>query len=177
MRRALLLSMIIGLIGCNSYKRAPMVNYRDNDIREVLGSSGVYDYYDTTIHIHIILPEKRLMKKSYCSEEDRCFIYAGNKGIAVFHDDKGYANGFRTLPAISLEKSLSAFKDLDRLTIKKHKYHYSYAGHGLRVVMFNLEQKDFNSYVIVPLASLKIARRSNGQESGEMILEDIKGIL
>lgn len=67
MRRALLLSMIIGLIGCNSYKRAPMVNYRDNDIHEVLGSSGVYDYYDTTIHIHIILPEKRLMKKSYCS--------------------------------------------------------------------------------------------------------------
>ena len=169
-----LLMLIVGLVACSSYIRTPMVKYQNDDIHEVLSKSGVYDYYDSTIHLHVLLPENT--RTIHSSGKNRCFVYAGNKGIAIIHGDEGYRKGFGTISIGNLEKLLSVFNDPPRLSIKKNKQHYWYAGNGIQVIMFNLNPDDFRHCVIVPMASMKISRHSDGVNSEIMLTDDIRGI-
>ena len=170
-------AILLGLVGCHSYKNVPYVYYRNNEIDEVIGPTKDYSIYDYVSHVkmsrdnevyfpahyHILLPPKIDFRKSSGINENRCFLYSSSKGIAIFQDEysweRKYRNGFRQIPADSVRKQLSPYNEQVKIKVKEQKNHYLYVDNEIRIVFFNLSEEDYESFVALPLKSLEIRRR------------------
>ena len=170
---------MLGLVGCSSYKNEPYVVYLDNEIEESLKPMKdycIYDYssnmkgtmdYEVCIpaHYQIWIPPKKDLKFIHGLDENKLFLYTKSRGIAIFQDIQGwerkYEDGFRPIAIDSVESYLSQFGDHKKLKVKAQvqKNHYLYVDNEIRIVFFNLSQKDYHSFVEIPLNSLNIKRR------------------
>lgn len=182
MRKFLTIStIIIGLSGCCSYKNVPYVVYRDNEIEESINSMDDYCIYKYTstvkgimdnedripAHYQILIPPKSDIKKIYCSDINRCFVFTKSRGIAIFQDiqnwERVYTGGFRQVSKDSVENYMSEFGNLKKIKVMERRSHYLYVDHEIRIVFFNLSKEDYKSYVESPLKSLIIMRRGEIQ--------------
>ena len=178
----IILSVLVCFVGCCSYKNVPYVVYRDNEIDEFIGPMKDYCIYDfisqvkmrrdTEVyfpaHYHILFPPKRGIKNILGYNDNRCFIYTKSRGIAIFQDhyswERKHANGFRQIPADSASSQLSLFDDQVEIKVKEQKDHYLYVDNEIRIVFFNISEKDYQSFVEFPLKSLEIKRRGEVRE-------------
>lgn len=170
-------AILLGLVGCRSYKDMPYVSYWNNEMYEIMGAMKDYSVYDYVsplkgrmdkfehlpAHYHILLPPKRDMKKFCGYDENRCFLYSSSRGIAIFQDvfswERKYRNGFRQIPADSVRKQLSPYNEQVKIKVKEQKNHYLYVDNEIRMVFFNLSEEDYESFVALPLKSFEIRRR------------------
>ena len=178
----IIFSILVCFGGCCSYKNVPYVVYRNNEIDELIGPMKDYCIYDfisqvkmrrdtevcLPAHYHILLPPKRNIKKFLGFDDNRCFLYTMSRGIAVFQDhyswERKHANGFRQIPADSASSQLSLFDDQVEIKVKEQKDHYLYVDNEIRIVFFNISEKDYQSFVEFPLKSLEIKRRGEVRE-------------
>ena len=178
MRQFLTISVVIlGLVGCSSYKNEPYVVYLDNEIEESIKPMKDYCIYDfcsnmkgtmdyevcIPAHYQIWFPPKKDLKQIQGLGEDKLFVFTKSRGIAIFQDLQGwerkYADGFRPIATDSVEDYLSQFGEQKKLKVKAQKNHYLYVDDEIRIVFFNLSQEDYHSFVETPLKSLNIKRR------------------
>lgn len=178
MRRLLTISAIIlGLVGCRSYKNIPYVVYRYNEMQESIKPMNdycIYHYISTVkgimdneecipAHYQICIPPKRHIKYILSSDVNRCFIFTKSRGIAIFQDiqdwERIFASGFRQISKDSVDSYLSSFGNQKEIKVKEKKNHYLYVDHEIRIVFFNLTQEEYNRFVVFPLKSMKIERR------------------
>lgn len=173
----IIFAILVGLVGCSSYKNIPYLVYRNNEIDEAIAPMDKYCIFDyishvrmrrdneeyLPAHLHLLLPPKRDMKKFFGINENRCFLYTKLRGVAIFQDEysweRKYANGFRQIPADSAWKQLSLFDDQVKIKVKEQKNHYLYVDNEIRIVFFNLSKEDYQSFVELPLKSLEVRRR------------------
>lgn len=176
-RSLTILAILLGLVGCSSYKNEPYVVYLNDEVEESLKPMKDYCIYDFSsnmkgtmdyevcipAHYQIWIPPKKDIKYIHRIDNDRCFLYTKSRGIAIFQDIPGwarkYANGFRPIASDSVESYLSQFGDQKKLKVKAQKNHYLYVDDEIRIVFFNLSQEDYHSFVETPLKSLNIKRR------------------
>ena len=172
-----IIAVLLGFVGCRSYKDEPYVVYLNNEIEESIIPKGDYCIYDNSsnmigtadyemhvpAHYQMCIPPKKDIKKFYRSDEDRCILYSKSRGIAIFQDitdwERKYASGFRPIATDTAEKCLSWLGILKDIKVNGKKNHYLYVDHEIRILFFNLSQDDYHSFVELPLKSLDIKRR------------------
>lgn len=181
MKRIIIYAVLLTVVcGCSLLNKECEVYYWYNDINEVLGPKDKYCIYDfmtpldgrcdhevhVAAHYQVMLPPKKIMKKhykSYASWTDRCFIYSRNRGIAIFQDiresDRKNPNGVRQILKDTVEDQLEAFQPYS-IKVKGDRNHFIYVDGEIRIIMFNLEEKDYNSFINLPMNSLKIKRHA-----------------
>ena len=90
--------VILGLIGCSSYKNEPYVVYLDNEIEESIKPMKEYCIYDfcskmkgtmdyevcIPAHYQIWFPPKKDLKQIQGLGEDKLFVFTKSRGIAIF---------------------------------------------------------------------------------------------
>lgn len=169
--------ILLGFLGCRSYKDIPYSVYRNNELDESIGPMKDYCIYDYISHVrmrrdnevyvpahyHMLLPPKRDLKKFLGYNENRCFVYSKLRGIAIFQDEYSWerkcTNGFRQISTDTARKYLSVFDEQLEIKCKEQKNHYLYVDNEIRIVFFNVSKEDYKSFVELPLKSLEVRRR------------------
>ena len=185
MKRIIIVLFLFGLVGCCPYKNVPIIRYWENEAFESLGVADDYSIYDfaspfkgimdhyeeVSAHYQILLPPREDIKNIlFGPEQDRCFFFTRNRGIAIIQDlqdwEKQCENGLQQISPEAAMRHLSRFEDEYKriygkrrgIKVKKDRLHYVYVDNEIRIVMFNLTREDYYKYVEFPLANLKIRR-------------------
>ena len=171
-----IIAVLLGLVGCRSYKDIPYVVYHGNKIDEYIKPMNYFYIcnYNSTIkaimddeecipaHFQIWMPPRKDIRNIYGSDFNRCFIFTKKRGIAFFQDihywERKYACGLRQISKDSVVSYMSAFGDLMKVNVMEQKNHYLYVNHEIRIVFFNLSKEDYSWYVEFPLMHLEIRR-------------------
>lgn len=131
-------------------------------------------------HYQVLLPSKKMMKKRFGSTENRCFLYSKGRGIAIFQDigksNRRYSNGLQQIsgemvrclvdgqfyyqPRFFWGKWRNNDFKVKTFEINERKNHYLYVDEEIRIVFFNISDVDYDSFVGLPINSLKIKQRS-----------------
>ena len=183
MKQLLIILVSIGLSGCcsyKSYKSGVYAYYWKNEIYESLGDLGEYSVFDfespfkgvteetesLPAHYKILLPPIKELKRTENIGKNRCFLYTKYRGIAIIQDNnwKNWKridkNGLRELSEDSVENELFVFTSNDiKIKIKKNRRHYLYVDNEIRIIMFNLSEKDYYTFVEFTLKNFIIKRR------------------
>lgn len=182
MNKTLLSFMVlIGLVGCSSYRNTPWVVYyfQANKMVECLVPGKDYSIYEfispyvgvadkeehLPAHYQILLPHQNDLKRIYRKNDNRCFVYSKARGIAIVQKTnkwgKEYDNDLREIPMDEVEGWVSEVVDMReaKLKINKDRHHYLYVDHEIGIVLFNLSENDYQDFVSFPLDHLKLYRR------------------
>lgn len=188
-KRILALLALLWLTGCSYKYVPSIIYYENVVVESlgVSGDYCIYDssspfrgraeYYEfLPTHYQIILPTKRKMVGRLFSSDDRCFLYTRNRGIAIFQGSsyltRDYGDGLYQISDELVEYQLSSFIKFDgslnrydrrinrmERKINGRKQHYMYIDNNIRIVMFNLSEKDYHDFVEIPIEGLKIKRK------------------
>lgn len=179
---------VIGLIilsSCNTMRmNVPYVNYIDNDLLEIIGPKTEYCVYDfispqtatadkdifRPAHYHILLPKKKYMRNMFISDFDRIFLYSNGRGIAIFQvlskSDGRNNNGLQEISTETVEHYImdcfiwpTKYNENSYPPIKQRKKHYLYVDNEIMIIIFNISENDYDSFVNLPVTSLKVTRR------------------
>ena len=178
----LILSVLFVLSGCYSYVDS-LGNWNDNN-RESLEFTNnycIYNYDSPRIgvcdkelqvpaHYQIYIPNKLKMMGGV--DFDRFFLYSKNRGIAIFQDifpyERKYTNGFRKISNDSVGGFLGYFNYNNyHIKVKENRHHYLYVDNEIRILIFNLSDADYSTFVELPLKHLQIKRRGEVRMKGE----------
>ena len=172
--------VLIGLAVSCSYRNVPIIWYWENEIIESLGIVEDYCVYDYSssfksvmdmeecipAHYQILLPSHKVLKRIlYGSLERRCFLYTRGRGIAIIQDlhdwERKYENGLNQISPEMVEDQLSIFEEVSgkKIRVTKNRQHFMFVDNEIRIIMFNLSEDDYHSFVEFPIENLKIRRR------------------
>ncbi|MBQ7751156.1 MAG: hypothetical protein IJR77_08075 [Bacteroidales bacterium] len=181
MKRVLVLLLTSCLLGSCSNKYLDVIRYQDYERVESLGVYKQYcvlEYYwpyrnesdkegDVPAHYKILLPTGTdLKKKIFGPNENRCFLYTGKRGIAIFQDlsraeEKKCEGQLSQISKEEAERRLHVFEGYleKKIKVKEKRMHYMYEKEQVIVVMFNLSEKDYHDFIELPTKNLRIKAR------------------
>ena len=186
--------VLIGLAGCSSYRNTPWVvyYYETNKMVESLVPAKGYSIYEFTspfvgvadkekhhpAHYQLLIPQQNDLKRLYRKSDNRCFVYSKARGIAIIQElyswRKNYDKGLREISPEEAEGWLPQVMDMHetKFKIQKDRHHYLYVDHEIRIVLFNLSEKDYQDFVVFPLDHLKFYRRGEIRMTGNSPFEN-----
>lgn len=169
--------------GCCSYRTCRNGTYAwywKNEIYESFGDLGNYSVYDfespfkgvtedtesLAAHYKILLPPIKELERTENIGNNRLFLYTKHRGIAIIQDDNWNnwktidKNGLREISEDSVDDKLFEFTSCSiKIKIKKNRRHYMYVDNEIKIIMFNLTENDYYSFVTFPLKNFTIKRR------------------
>ena len=186
MKKIIPLFVLFVLTGCCSFLEFPVIGYINNEIVESIGVQADYSIYDNNFsamgvnetdvmipaHYQILIPPKKGIRRSFFVSGEKFFLYTQKRGIAIFQDlydwERVYENGLQQISKETAEDQLSFFEinSEKKIKVKEDRLHFMYVDNEIRILMFNLHDRDYYRFVEFPLANLKIRRRGEVRKRG-----------